>query len=365
MITVIVYTLLWIVNIFNGTGLDYTYHVTDIAKYFVVVLFVMKLFRSKYIYVKKNEIVVYCGMVCIFLFVSYLNGYGLMGIKYLWVFCLVFLLSNLKIEEVTVKWIGMIFGILGIFMLLLYNYTSIFSGWNSNSIAMIGMHSFLVFLIPFVGCKSIIKKITFIFCVIVYAILMNNTVSRSSIIIIILGVLMTLEIIPIKIFIKTNFRLVLLLLLPLIVSILAVSISHSSIIETLNQWSLSTVNKTFFNGRDLIWQNGFDVIKDHLLFGTGNLNYYNWHNSAITCLVAYGVIGYLFWISTFKQLLINARDFIDDKIVKGIFMGFLLAYIQKSVELGMIGESPDILVFLILGMLCGRIKLKKKNKLDN
>ena len=357
---VILYTILWFVNLFNGTGLDYVYHVTDIAKYVVIGGSIICICINRGVNITKREFMIYFGMVCVFASVSYLKGYGLMGVKYLWVFCLVYLLSNMQVEYCSIRWIGFLYGVLGILILVLYEYTNFFHGWNSNSIAMIGMHCFLMVLIPFWGCKMLSEKITFIFLGIAYTLLLNGTVSRSSTIIIILGVVIVLSKLPLYVFIKTNFRLIFILLIPLLIAILTVNVSQLSIISKLNVLSLSVTKKTFFNGRDNLWNYGFDIIKNYLIFGTGNLNYYNWHNSAITCLVGYGLTGYYLWLETIKQLLIKAKYFIDDRIVAGALAGFVFSYIQKSFELGMIAESPDILIYLILGLLLGRVNTLTK-----
>ena len=84
------------------------------------------------------------------------------------------------------------------------------------------------------------------------------------------------------------------------------------------------------------------------------MNYYNWHNSAIVCLVGYGVVGYCLWIGVLKNILCRLSGYINDRYIAGAVSVFVLAYLQKSVEIGLIAESPDILIYLILGIAYGR-----------
>lgn len=352
---VIVYTLLWIFNLFNGTGLDYVYHVTDFAKIFVVGACLIRIFSEKKLMINKKNLIIYGGMIFFFIFTSIKNDSSFSAIRYLWVFCLLYWLSKLKIDYVSAKWIGRIYGLFGISILLLYNFSSIFSGWNSNSIAMIGMHSFLVFFISFYDCKLFKDRIIFTTVSTIYLFLLNSTVSRSCMIIIVLSLLAVFSLLKFSAILKTDFRLMSVLLIPLIIAIGTSLISNLGIVEELDIWSYSVFKKSFFNGRDYLWNQGFEVIQEHLFFGTGNLNYNNWHNSAITCLVGYGCVGFLFWIGTIKQLLVKAGRYTNDSIVMGAFIAFIFSYLQKSVELGLIAESPDILVYLILGILLGRI----------
>lgn len=86
------------------------------------------------------------------------------------------------------------------------------------------------------------------------------------------------------------------------------------------------------------------------------MNFNNWHNSAIVCLTAYGAIGYILWIGSFNHMLNKAQAWLEDYIVQGCIVSFVVLYLQQTVELGLISQSPSILAYVILGMMFGRIK---------
>lgn len=86
--------------------------------------------------------------------------------------------------------------------------------------------------------------------------------------------------------------------------------------EFLNLWSYKQFQKPIFNGRDDIWLYGFRLLGKNPLFGTGNMNFNNWHNSAIVCLTAYGAIGYILWIGSFNHMLNKAQAWLEDYIVQ-------------------------------------------------
>lgn len=353
-ISVLIYTVLWIINLFNGTGLDYIYHVTDIAKTVILFLALVSLLVEKKIFISIWGFTLYLGLASVFSLVSIFSGYGLMGVKSLWVFVLLYFLAKIEVDEESIKQICLIYGFLGAVTLLLYGYTSIFNGWNSNSIAMIGMHSYLVLIIRYFKLKSMRESIGFITLSAIYMYLLNFTASRSSLIIVAIAVLIILANVRLERVLLGNLPSLIMLIIPIIVVWMTVKVSESGCMDSLNAWSLSTVQKSFFNGRDSIWKYGLEVISQNIIFGTGTLNYYNWHNSAIVCLVGYGVVGYCLWIGVLKNILSHLSGYINDRYIAGAVSVFVLAYLQKSVEIGLIAESPDILIYLILGIAYGR-----------
>lgn len=365
-ISICIYALLSIVNIFNGTGLDYVFHVTDWTKLIIVFLTIFFILINRKSSIDKSGVALCIVMAIDFGLVSFFKGYDSVGIKYMWFFALVYFLSMFEIDNEDIKKISLIYGGFGIIVLILYGFTSIFHGWNSNSIAMLGMHSYLILGVRYFQTGSKRDYIVFLALSLVYMYLLNFTYSRSCLLIIAGSICLILLHFKSKLLVKTGFRRILILLFPLFVVWLTVTVSSTDFYASLNMWSISTAQKTIFNGRDTIWSMGLEVIKNNFFFGTGSLNYFNWHNSAIVCLVGYGVIGYCLWLGSFQRLLRNISFFAEDEIVSGALGAFLLAYVQKSVELGLIAESPDMLMYIMLGIAFGRIKyiMKHQNSID-
>lgn len=352
-------SLLWVINLFNGTGLDSVYHVTTYAKYIIIGSFFLSVLREKRkntaLYIEKSTFFSFIGMIVIFLYSSEIHGNSIQAINYLWIFVIVYLLSLMEISESVLFFTGLIYGGAGFFILYIYNYGTILAGWNENSIAMIGMHSFLIFSI-FYFKKGIIKnKIGLIIATIVFAILIQPTDSRSGILFLILGAMFALEFLPRNMIYGKQSRIMIVLMVPLIIALIVVAISSGEYMEILNIWSYEQFQKPIFNGRDELWNNGFDELFNHFFIGTGNLSTANWHNSAITCLVAYGSIGYILWVCVLKKIIEKALPYIQDSLIQGCIIAFCVLYLQQSVELGFISENPSMLPYIILGLMLGRV----------
>lgn len=353
-------SILWVVNLFNGTGLDAVYHVTDYAKIIILTLTAFSIcfsFQKKGdIRIKRSDFNIYGGMVLVFFASSILNGYGAQAFDYLWVFCIIYLLSKIPINNTILLWTGLIYGFLGALVLYIYNFGSLLSGWNENTIAMLGMHSFLILIVPFFECTSGSSKVMLLIATALFSYLISPTNSRSGMLFLIISALFALNILPRAIVTKGKYRLIVILLIPLIITGVVAVLSNSYLFERLNVWSIINFNKPIFNGRDQIWSEGFKMLFENLIIGCGNLVTLNWHNSAIHCLTAYGIIGYTFWIASFNKILSCAKQKISDSFVCGYVISFIILWIQQSVELGFISNSPSFLPYIILGLMLGRIR---------
>lgn len=58
-----------------------------------------------------------------------------------------------------------------------------------------------------------------------------------------------------------------------------------------------------------------------------------------------------------QRILAKGRKWLDDVIVSGCIITFIIMYIQQSVELGLVNENPNIIPYIVLGIMLGRIKL--------
>lgn len=364
----IIYTffmvVLWIVNLFNGTGLGNTYHITEYAKIIVcglaVLLLILNYKKRNGLLIETKEFLVYIFLFVFFGISSYIHGYGLTCLNYLWVYFVSYLVGQLAINDKCIKYTSACYGILGVFVLCIYNYGSFLSGWNPNSIAMIGLHSFLVCLIPYYKNRKTKDRLVLIVIAIVYALLIYPTGSRSSIIFAFVAIGFSLIGFPEKLTVSNNFLMWLWLFLPLVIALSAIFISHTSIVNELNIWSLEKFQKPIFNGRDTSWEAGLQNLLKSPFWGTGYINGGYYHNSAITCLAAFGIGGFVLWINSFYSILHKGRKWIADYIVVGSVISFLALYAQQSLELGLFSEEPTLFPYVILGILLGRIRYLKR-----
>lgn len=357
--------ILWFVNLFNGTGLGQAYHTTDIARIVVYALMfitvILKYWRDRQTGVDSKDFCLFATMTLFFTVDSFIHGFGLMGPEYLWAFCLTYLIGKMPVKETPLKIVGIGYATFGLIVLYIYNFGSALSGWNPNLIAMIGLHSFLIFMIPFYHLSEMRGKIIIAIVAAVNIWLISATDSRSSMVFIAIGTLFALSILPHRVITKSNKTIIFWLLVPLFVAIITVLISKGSYMEALDEWSKGQFKKPFFNGRDKLWETGFNMLLDHPLFGNGNLSLANWHNSIVACFTAYGVPGLVLWIGSFYRLLCKGLNSIGDEskkdsIVIGCIVSVIILYVQQSVELGFISPSPNILPYLIIGIMFGRTK---------
>ena len=361
-------TMLWILNLFNDSGFGQAYQTTERARTVIVLLFLILIIfeckqKSNHLSIARQDFLVFGLFFVLAILISYIRGYGYMGVHYISVFMLVYILGKIRVHSYAMKWVSVIYMFLGILILYIFDYKSVLSGWNGNTIGMIGLYSFLIFLISFYDVKNLKNKLIILLVTGIYAWLIAPTDSRSSILFAIIAVLFAFSILPRKIILKNNKRYYWWLLLPLFIAIFVVIISHGSYMKNLDAWSLSKFDKPLFNGRDELWESGFNILKKYVLFGSGTVEG-NWHNCVVTVLVAYGCVGCCLWIKTFQKILAKGRYWINDKIVSGCIITFIIMYVQQSVELGLINEKPNILPYVVLGIMLGRVRLLDKRKTE-
>lgn len=366
----ILYTIimvgLWIANLFNGTGLGVAYQTTEKLRIIIfllcIVIFLVSSKRGQG-YIEKRDFVVFSCMSCLFIASSYFQGYTRMGVHYLSAFALIYVLSKMEVNEKAVRLTGYVYLILGVAVLYIFDYGTIFAGWNPNTIGMIGLYSYLFFMIPYYSSqKNIFIKIFLIIVTFIYMGLIQPTDSRSCTWFAAIAILLALSIIPKTMIVKANKKYFWLLLVPFFVAVIVVLISNGSYMQTLDLWSMEKFQKPLFNGRDMLWENGFQVLFQNFIFGRGSLEG-NWHNCMIGILTAYGVVGGLLWILAFDTIIKKGKNWLSDVIVPGCIISFFIMYIQQSVELGLVHEAPNLLPYIVLGMMLGRVNFLKNKSL--
>lgn len=202
-------TVLWILNLFNDSGFGQAYQTTERARIVIILLFfILIIFECKkmrnHLSIARQDFLVFGLFFVIAILISYLRGYGYMGVHYVSVFMLVYILGKIRVHSYAMKWVSVIYMFLGILILYIFDYKSVLSGWNGNTIGMIGLYSFLIFLISFYDVKNLKNKLIILLVTGIYAWLIGPTDSRSSILFAIIAVLFALSILPKKIILKNN-----------------------------------------------------------------------------------------------------------------------------------------------------------------
>ena len=357
---------LWLIALLNGTGLGNAYHTTEYARILAlgaaILLFLWNgRFRKGWL-VPRDTFLTLVPMMVVFTVIPYLNGYGKVGLEYLWVFLIVYMLSLTRPTKQDITLAGLAYGGLGLAVLFIYNYMTALSGWNDNSIAMIGLFSFLVFTIPFYGIRNTKSMIMIGLVGAAYVFLIWPTDSRSCSIAIVLDLLIVFRVLPIEKMFRKKWLIGLALHIPLIIALLGCIVAANADMDILNTWSAEEFGKTFFSGREGIWKNALSTITSNLLLGTGFVDSGNYHNSAIACLVGFGVVGYIMWIASFKLLLKKTLPYWDDVCVAGAISAFFVIFWQQSVELGLFSTSPNLIPYVVLGTLLGRAAVRKEQE---
>ena len=366
----VIYTIgmvvLWVANLFNGTGLGSTYKTTEITMVVMVVLAVLCLatqsLKDGDLYVKPKYFYTLLPLVLVFFGLGLLRNTFSKAVDCLWEFLIVYVLSKTRPNHVAVRMTAIYYAVLGLVILLLFNYTDFFKGWNTNTIGMIGLFSFLIFTIPFFGMREWRSFIMMPLVGVAYVVLILPTGSRSCIFVVFVQLLLTLRIIPSRKLVESAKGLTMVLLIPLFVAIAVVLFAAFGDVSGLTEWSYETFNKPLFNGRDMIWLEGFKLLKGSLLIGPGKYNTGYWHNSAMTCLAAAGVVGYYFWLRLQYLIIGESRTYLDDICVMGSVIAYLVLAAQQAVELGLFAINASFLPYVILGILLGRINCIKQEQ---
>ncbi len=367
----IIYTcgmvLLWLINLLNGTGIGNAYRTTEYARLIAVaiILFLMCLRASRngQWRAAKRYFYVLLPMALLFVVMPLINGYGWVGLNYLWVFLVTYLISQTRPDRKTLLWVGTAYAALGLAILFIFNYMDALDGWNKNTIAMIGLFSYLVFTIPYYGVRDWKSKLLLTLVGIAYVALIWPTESRSCSISVVLALILVFRVIPADTLLNTRKKLFWALQVPLIIALIGCAIALTADVEALNNWSLDKLGKTFFNGRDQIWLETFRNFEQNLLLGSGHVINGLYHNSAMACLAAYGILGYSLWIGLFYVMLKDALPFQHDVCIMGTATAFFVIFWQQSVELGLFSASPNLIPYIILGLMLGRIHCVREREL--
>lgn len=358
--------ILWVINLFNGTGLGAAYKTTELAMLGAVLIALCcvayRAMQDGDILIPRKYFFVLLPLLGVVVATSLIHHHRLQSLEAFWCFLIVYIMSFTRPNIKALRMTAIAYGVLGLAILYIFDYMDILKGWNPNSIAMIGLYSFLVFTIPFFGMRGWRSFVLMPLIGAAYVILIWPTDSRSGIIVVIATLVLMLRLIPVTKILRSSKGIFLVLLVPLAVAIFVCLLSLFGDISNLKQWSEETFQKDLFNGRDDLWIWGFQLLQEKFLFGHGSVTMANWHNSAIACLTGFGAVGYILWTRLFHLILKNGRHYVEDTSVAGAMTAFLVLFCHQSVELGLIGVSPMLIPYVILGILLGRVNYLKHSK---
>lgn len=358
--------LLWAVNLLNGTGLGAAYRTSEYARIAVLVVVLLCLAsrarKEGGVFVEKRYFNVAAPLMILFIASSMIHGQKFMSIDYLWVFMIVYILSMAKPTMNALRLTAICYGALGLAILWSFNYTDALKGWNPNSIAMIGFFSFLVFTIPFFGMSDWHSFLMLPAVGGAYAYLIWPTDSRSCSFAIVIALILVLGLLPARKVITSSAGVFLVLLVPLMIAVLGCMFSALGDATQLGAWSEQIFGKSLFNGRDTAWMQGFQQLMRTPFFGNGYIDSGIYHNSAVACLAAYGIIGYYLWLRLFHTILMDGRRYVGDTCVAGGITAFLVLFCQQAVELGIFASNPNLIPYVILGIVLGRVNYLRSGK---
>ena len=280
---------------------------------------------------------------------STLGGHTGSGIIYLSFFICIYLISLQEFKTEYLTYTAIIYSVFGVGILLILKYTTILHGWNPNSMAIICFQSYMIFFATLKTNNSIVRFI-FYLLTIIYISLLSMSDSRSAMICIVFAVLICLKTDYLVKVLNKKGLLIVFLIIPLVIALSVIILSNFEVVDILDQWSIDTFSKGIFNGRDIIWLDGFKQFAQKPLLGHGYINSGYWHNSAVACLYSYGLVGYIIYITLFYKILNSGADYLEDEIVRKSILAFLILNFQQSFENTLFVAGGIYLPYVLLGV---------------
>ena len=351
-LVIIVSILLWLDSLLYVAGIGRAY---DLYGRTIKIAFVCFLYQW---FLKKRFPVINSSTFLIFMWLILDNAYTTIRfnqnyLEYAAIYCIVIVYSIWSVSKKQMFIISLLCGIAGGAVLAVANYTKFFAGWDGNTVSNVAFFGYTVFAAGFANIRNKKYKIFLIIYSCVYFIWLQTLGARNAMLFSILLMLCVFKIIPLK-KLLTEKSILFILLIPLIIAVLVVLVTNMPFVDHLNLWSIRHFKKSLFGGRDALWEKGFRHWKEHFIFGEGKLRY-NWHNSAVACLVATGTPGYIAWIYMIRKFCVKAYKKIDDDVVLGILSSFLIIWLQQSVEQGIMIDQGMPIIFCLLGLMLARV----------
>lgn len=310
-------------------------------------------------YARRREFFLTLGLVLVFLVWPASRNNFKQGLEYGWLLAFAYVFGQLSLSEDDVRGVAFGAGMMGFVVVVARVLLGIFGGWNNNNIAMAGFLGCAVFCAaPWrTWGMKIFQKVLLV----MMTLMVLQLDSRSCVTGCLILCVFAFGLVKPHIFVKKPWLRRLALVLPAIIAVGVVLFQNSQMFADLNSWSMEYFGKTIFNGRNTIWEYGFEKLFQNPWMGDAYIDGGYWHNCAITTLEAFGIIGYALWVLYFENIMVDSRRWREDQVLPLCIAAFLTIMLQQSFELGLISTEGSMLPYLILGIMLGRMRhLKEK-----
>ena len=351
-----------LLSLLFASGIGQTYHLTELAMYGVLGLFILLPFQKVITsgFANKREFYLTIAMALVFVGWPLVKGNRLQGLEYAWLLLLPYVVGQLKLSEDDVRAIGLTCGVFGFVVVAARLWFGVFGGWNENSIAMAGFFGCALFMAA--PWRSWTAKLLQKVLLIAMTLMVLALDSRSCTIGLLVMAVYSFGLLPKEPLLKKNWLRRLLLVLPLLIALVTVLFQNSQVFVVLNDFSMEHFGKPIFNGRNTIWEEGFIKLLDMFWLGSGRINSGYWHNCAMTVLTAFGIVGYGLWILYFEIVMWDATKFKEDKCLQCCVSAFLILMFQQSFDLGLVSTAGSMLPYLIIGIMLARMRYLRHRK---
>ena len=346
-----------ILSLLAGSGTGQAYGLYPKLRWVVLVLFIVfpLIYALYHEVVNRGDVLLFVGLVLIIGFWPMYQGYGFSGMEYGFLLLVPFIVGMYPFSEWDTKVVGLVCGAFGFAVVAANLFFGVFEKWNKNDIAMMAFMGSAVFAAA--PWRPGIERTWHRVFLIVMAVMVLQLDSRSCFFgIVPLLCLFSFRIIAPESMLRNNWLRRFLLFLPAIIAIVTVLFQNASLFDMLNEFSIRYFGKPIFNGRNTIWEAGLQNWMDNFWFGTGWIIDGYWHNVAITGLTAFGTIGYSLWVIYFENIMNKASCWCQDSVLSGCAAAFLVIMLQQSFELGLISMTGNMLPYLLMGIMLGRMR---------
>ena len=357
---VIVLATLGIFSLVNLSGYSNIIRSNDKTFQFLLIVGIVVAYKkmSPHTAVNKKDFIHGFMLFTLYWLVSWAGGFADLGIRYLSYYLCIYIVSKMYINDEDMLYIHWIYCGLCTLILAVSFFGSKLDGWNDNTLSIVALQLLMVFIITHKpGTKK--QNRLFVAIIIFEVVLLNGLASRGAQMSALVALLLLKRRERIDKILQKKGMILLIVVLPLIIAVGVVIASKLPVIEAINDWSLRQFRKPIFNGRDEIWESSFNAMaanKLQFFIGSGFINSGWYHNSAVACLSAYGIAGYILYVMVFYKILCKGIPYWNDDFVRKCMIMFYIICLEQSMEntlfqCGAMVTTP----YIILGMLLGRI----------
>lgn len=140
---------------------------------------------------------------------------------------------------------------------------------------------------------------------------------------------------------------------------------YDNIQESLDELSLNITSKKFFTGRQFLWKDFDESIKENLLWGTGNINYIgkedSAHNELLEKTYFWGLTQTILLIIYLYSIIKKAINNITTKEELFLILSYFSIVIVSTFETFLYKMHYTIFPAILLGYLIGKKKETQKN----